>query len=178
VLAYRAGRVGEARAAFQQALDLLGDDATKALDGATARWHLAVVLDDPAQSDRRVRLFQEAVQALRRGYPPQHGMVTEALVPYGVFLARMGRFDDARALLREVWDIRRRTLGEDNLLTAEAASALAWCLSRMNRPDEGRRLAAMAGPVLARTPGRRSWWEPVAQDIPGATVAARGGQKP
>lgn len=178
VLAYRAGRAGEARAAFQQALDLLGDDATKALDGATARWHLAVVLDDPAQFDRRVRLFQEAVQALRRGYPPQHGMVTEALVPYGVFLARMGRFDDARTLLREVWDIRRRTLGEDNLLTAEAASALAWCLSRTNRPDEGRRLAAMAGPVLARTPGRRSWWEPVVREIPGATVAARRGQKP
>ncbi|MCU0255854.1 MAG: serine/threonine-protein kinase [Vicinamibacterales bacterium] len=173
VLLARQGHRDQARDHFERAVETFGDDPSRRLDAAPARWHLAAVLSGPAALERRARLFDAALTALRQGLPPAHTTTTEALLGYGAFLAESGRLVEAEPLLRESFEARRRTLGEDNVLTAEAAAALARCLSAMGRHDESRRLRQAAVPVLSAHPHRQPWWDASALDgaSPGLAVA-------
>lgn len=162
------GHRNQARDHFERAVETFGDDPSRRLDAAPARWHLAAVLSGPAALERRARLFDDALTALRRGLPPADRSTTDALLAYGAFLAESGRLVEAERLLRESYDTRQRTLGGDNVLTAEAAGALARCLWAMGRHDESRRLRQAAVPVLSAHPHRQPWWDASARD--GATT--------
>jgi serine/threonine-protein kinase len=155
VAASRRGRTREACALFERALALFEAGEAADVDRAPARWHFAAAGCD-APLRRRAQLFEQAVTALRRGFPSESTTTTEALVAYGGFLTGIGRLAEAERVLREVLDVRQRTLGADNVLTAEAAAALARCLFSIGRIDEARRLDRQARDVLARYPYRRT----------------------
>jgi len=89
-------------------------------------------------------------------------MTTDVLVAYGRFLSDAGRPKEAEPLLREAYDTRRRTLGDGNILTAEAAAELGRCLVAGGRAAEGRPLLSSTAPVLARYP----WRAPLGQPVP------------
>ncbi len=108
--------------------------------------------------DRALPLLDRAVTRLTQGGAGQLE-VTAAQRDYGYALIFATRYDSARALLRRVWQTRRRLLGDGDSLTVEAMNDLAFAAVRSGvHVAEADSILRLELPVQEQRLGTRNEW--------------------
>ena len=150
----RLGRHGEAVAegerAYTTARALFGESHTAT---TYARYTLACALDAAGRTDEAAAHYAGALAQHEAIWGREHPYTAYVLVPYARLLLARGEAARALALARPAADARRRALGPDAPLLADADAALGLALAALGRADEARPPLARAYPVLVASRG-------------------------
>lgn len=132
------GRLDEAEASAQEALDLLAQqDHADLGQRISLQGLLAGVAYNRGRLDEAEERYREALETSRELYGATHTAVAVNLNNLATVAFRSGRLEEATELYRQAIAMQRAYFGLDNAQVASPMSSLGLALRRLGRGEEG-----------------------------------------
>jgi len=150
----RLNRLDEAEELLRQTLarqrESLGADHEDAL---TTLLHCGLVASRRGDFATAAEMQERTVSGATRALGPEHALTSLAKSSLAHTYLNSWRLDEAESLVREVIDVRRRTLGENDVGTLEGMHVLGVTLRILGRFDEAEQVLREASDRLRGTIG-------------------------
>jgi len=129
LIARDAAQFDKALGAFEQALELLGDNPTEAL---RTRGMLADAYRRMGDLESAAALFDENLRATETAVGAEHPLFAAELDSSATVFMQMGRLDEAQTRYERALEIRTAAFGDDSLDVAESLFDVGVVMARQN----------------------------------------------